>query len=131
MRKRTRGRGLGGPRSSPDPQAKFDSDLDRRTDGLGRTQKTRVFVRTSDVRLTSEVRQLDLDPAQMGSFTLREAAMTQNPRLLPRTATVDEFREDPSAVVDQAFEYGEVVVIGDAREDGVRFVAQSYDIELE
>lgn len=47
----------------------------------------------------------------------------------PRTATVEEFRSDPGAVIDQAFEFGEVIVTGPAPEDEIRFATQSYDID--
>ena len=47
------------------------------------------------------------------------------------TATIEELLEDPRAVVERAFEHGEVVVKGDRPEDGMRLVAQSYDIEPE
>lgn len=48
-----------------------------------------------------------------------------------RTASAKQFRDDPEAVISQAFEHGSVVVVGDEPSDRIRFATQSYDIELD
>lgn len=48
-----------------------------------------------------------------------------------RTVSAEQFRDDPEAVIGQAFEHGSVVVEGDEPSERIRFAIQSYDIELD